>query len=116
VFDLFYLSFVIIFVKISSTTESPHVSYLLQSARKTAVRSTVNMIGFMSFSVESGNYPTSCPTGRTGNFLKGKVLKHENLYNTVGAIHFSTSFFTLFLVVDITLNMLESRFTRWKGQ
>jgi hypothetical protein len=62
--------------KLPSTTYSPHIS-----ERNTTFRSTVNMTGFTSLSIESGTYPTSCPTGLTGNFLAGKALKHENLYN-----------------------------------
>jgi len=63
------------------------------------------MIGFTSFSVVSGIYPTSRPTGLTGNFLAGKVLKHGNLHNTVVAIHSDASFVTLFLDADIMLNI-----------
>jgi len=63
------------------------------------------MIGFTSFSVHSGTYPTSRPTGLTGNFLAGKALKHVNLHNTVVAIHFDVFFVTLFLVADIMFNI-----------
>jgi len=63
------------------------------------------MIDFTAFSIKSGTYPTSRPTGLTGNFLAGKALKHENLCNTVVAIHFDASFVTLFFDADIMLNI-----------
>jgi len=65
------------------------------------------MIVFTSFSVESGTYPTSRPTGLTGNFLAGKAFKHKNLYNTVAAIHFEASFVTSLLDADIMLSIWE---------
>jgi len=63
------------------------------------------MMGFTSFSLESGIYPNSRPTGLTGNFPAGKVLIHENLYNTVVATHFDATFVTLFLDAYIMLNI-----------